>query len=77
MTSPQLDVSQIHKSFATSKVLNHVSLELQAGERMSIQGPSGTGKTTLLRIIAGLEQPDSGTITIGGKLASDGNHRLL
>jgi ABC-type sugar transport system ATPase subunit len=77
MTLPQLAVSQVTKSFAERKVLDNVSLELEVGQRMSIQGPSGTGKTTLLRIIAGLDVPDSGKITIGGKQATDDKKCLL
>lgn len=77
MSSAQLAVSQISKSFAERKVLDKVSFELEAGQRMSIQGPSGTGKTTLLRIIAGLDSPDAGTIHIGGQVATEGSKSLL
>lgn len=77
MTSPQLAVSQVTKSFADRKVLDQVNFELEAGQRMSIQGPSGTGKTTLLRIIAGLDTPDSGKVSISGKTATDGKKSLL
>ncbi|MCP4771674.1 MAG: ATP-binding cassette domain-containing protein [Planctomycetes bacterium] len=70
MTSPQLAVSQISKSFAERKVLDKVSFELEAGQRVSIQGPSGTGKTTLLRIIAGLDLPDSGKVVLNGQDAT-------
>ncbi|MCP4093716.1 MAG: ATP-binding cassette domain-containing protein [Planctomycetes bacterium] len=70
MTSPQLAVSQISKSFAERKVLDKISFELEAGQRVSIQGPSGTGKTTLLRIIAGLDLPDSGKVVLNGQDAT-------
>jgi multiple sugar transport system ATP-binding protein len=46
--------------------LDHLSIDIAAGELFTIVGPSGCGKTTALRILAGLETPTSGTITIGG-----------
>lgn len=57
-----LEAVDIQKSFAQTKVLEHINLDLKAGEFVSFLGPSGCGKTTLLRIIAGLEQPDYGKI---------------
>ncbi|QKQ70382.1 ABC transporter ATP-binding protein [Acinetobacter sp. 10FS3-1] len=57
-----LEAVDIQKSFAHTKVLEHINLDLKAGEFVSFLGPSGCGKTTLLRIIAGLEQPDYGRI---------------
>ena len=57
-----LEALDIQKSFAQTKVLEHINLDLKAGEFVSFLGPSGCGKTTLLRIIAGLEQPDYGRI---------------
>jgi len=72
MTSPQLALSALTKSFDQRVVLDHVSLAVETGQRFSIQGPSGTGKTTLLRIIAGLEAPDSGSVLLAGKIATEG-----
>ncbi len=63
----QLVLSRINKSFGPAPVLRDFSLEVAAGEFLSLLGPSGCGKTTALRIIAGLLQPDSGSITIGGR----------
>lgn len=57
-----LEAVDIQKSFAQTKVLEHINLDLKAGEFVSFLGPSGCGKTTLLRIIAGLEQPDYGRV---------------
>lgn len=59
-----IDVKNISKSFDSLKVLNNVSLSLQKGESVSIVGPSGVGKSTLLKIIAGLESQDTGEVTL-------------
>lgn len=57
-----LDVSHISKSFGTNKVLNGVSFQLNEGETIVITGQSGEGKSTLMQIIAGLLEPDSGEV---------------
>ncbi|MEG0616961.1 MAG: ATP-binding cassette domain-containing protein [Oscillospiraceae bacterium] len=56
-------LKDISKSYDDKKVLNKLSLELLDGERYAVMGKSGTGKTTLLRIICGLTQPDTGSVT--------------
>jgi multiple sugar transport system ATP-binding protein len=61
-----LVLSHISKGFKAGKVLEDVSLDVNAGEIVAIVGPSGVGKTVLLRIIAGLQEPDNGTVTIDG-----------
>lgn len=61
-----LQISNLTKSFGTLQVLNGIDLHVKKGEVVSIIGPSGTGKSTLLRCINYLEQPTSGTITIDG-----------
>jgi len=60
-------VSGISKSFGAFKALKGVSLEIRKGEFFSLLGPSGCGKTTLLRVIAGFEDPDSGIVGIDGR----------
>jgi spermidine/putrescine transport system ATP-binding protein len=60
-------VSGIFKSFGAFKALKGVSLEIKKGEFFSLLGPSGCGKTTLLRVIAGFEDPDAGTVGIDGR----------
>jgi spermidine/putrescine ABC transporter ATP-binding subunit len=60
-------ISHITRRFATETAVNNVSLEVPAGEFVSILGPSGCGKTTLLRIIAGLDFPDEGRILIDNR----------
>ncbi|MBI1900201.1 MAG: ABC-F family ATP-binding cassette domain-containing protein [Planctomycetia bacterium] len=56
-----LAVDSLVKRFGPEPVLAGATLDVRPGERISLVGPNGTGKTTLLRIIAGLEEPDSGT----------------
>jgi iron(III) transport system ATP-binding protein len=57
---------QLVKQFNGSRALNEFELEVMPGQVVSLLGPSGCGKTTALRTIAGFEQPDSGSVTIGG-----------
>ena len=60
----KLRLGQICKKFGSHAVLDAVSLQLDAVHTLAMIGPSGGGKSTLLRIIAGLEYPDSGTVEI-------------
>jgi spermidine/putrescine transport system ATP-binding protein len=60
-------VSGISKSFGAFRALKGVSLEIKKGEFFSLLGPSGCGKTTLLRVIAGFEDPDTGIVGIDGR----------
>jgi multiple sugar transport system ATP-binding protein len=62
-----LELTGLSKSFGTTKVLNDVSLSVRDGEFLTLVGASGCGKSTVLRVIAGLEQQDSGTVEIGGR----------
>jgi len=57
-------VDHISKRFGAFVALDDVSLRIETGELVALLGPSGGGKTTLLRIIAGLETPDSGTVLL-------------
>jgi ABC-2 type transport system ATP-binding protein len=57
----------IRKSFGRRHVLAGVDLEVAAGELIAVVGENGTGKTTLLRILAGDLRPDAGSVTIAGK----------
>jgi ATPase subunit of ABC transporter with duplicated ATPase domains len=57
-----LAVSNISKSFGIKQILTQVSFTLKQGERAGLVGPNGCGKTTLLRILTGIDPPDSGTV---------------
>lgn len=61
-----LEVNKICKSFNKNDILNNFSLKIKTGEIVSIIGPSGVGKSTLLRCINGLEKIDSGEILLNG-----------
>jgi putative ABC transport system ATP-binding protein len=50
-----------------SPAVEHVSMDVAAGESVAIMGPSGSGKSTLLNLIAGLDRPSSGAVTVGGQ----------
>jgi polar amino acid transport system ATP-binding protein len=63
----KLKISGLSKSFGRHSVLDQLSLELDGAHRFVIIGPSGGGKTTLLRILAGLEIPDAGEVALNGE----------
>jgi len=65
-----IQIEGLSKSFNGKRVLRDFSLEIREGERVVLLGRSGCGKTTLLRCIAGFEQPDAGTITIQGRVVN-------
>src|SRR5215469_13401687 len=66
-----LELRSVSKSFKSGKVLDEVSLAAEEGEIVSVFGPSGVGKTVLLRLIAGVEQVDDGAILLGGRDVTD------
>ncbi|HQR68726.1 MAG TPA: ATP-binding cassette domain-containing protein, partial [Thermoanaerobaculia bacterium] len=65
-----IEVRHVTKSFGAFVALSNVSLTVPGGELVALLGPSGGGKTSLLRIIAGLEAPDAGTIHFHGENAT-------
>jgi iron(III) transport system ATP-binding protein len=62
-----LALERLFKSYGATPVVRGLSLDVREGEFVSLLGPSGCGKTTTLRMLAGLEHPDSGVIRIGGE----------
>ena len=64
---PILQLKQITKNFGNIEVLKSFDIDIYPGEFITLLGPSGCGKTTTLRIIAGLEQPDSGQVILNDK----------
>lgn len=64
---PVVEVDKVYKSFGPQRVLNGVSLKVERGETMAVLGRSGTGKSVLLRLIVGLQEPDSGTVKVFGQ----------
>ncbi|PAY21440.1 ABC transporter ATP-binding protein [Rhodopirellula sp. SM50] len=65
-----VELRGVSKSFRkgdeTITPLDHIDLDIDAGEFVSLMGPSGTGKSTLLNLVSGIDRPDSGTITVAG-----------
>ena len=67
MAEAMLELKRIYKSFGETKVLRGIDLCVQAGEFITLLGSSGCGKTSLLRIIAGLDACDSGQVILDGR----------
>ena len=69
-SAPMLRLSDVEKSFSQGKSALHVlrgaSLTINAGEMVALVGPSGSGKSTLLNIAGLLENPDRGSVQVGG-----------
>src|SRR3954464_1504957 len=70
-SSVAASVRSLSKRFKKTSVLEDVSFDVSEGESLVLLGASGSGKTTILRIIAGLEQPDSGYVTLHGQDVTD------
>ncbi len=62
-----LSLRQVGKRFGAIEAVHDLSIEVASGEFIVLLGPSGAGKTTTLRLVAGLEQPDAGSVHIGGR----------
>ena len=62
-----LVIEDLHKSFGDQKVLNGIDLVVHRGETLAVLGRSGTGKSVLLKLIVGLQKPDSGSIRVLGQ----------
>lgn len=64
---PPVEVRDLRKSFGDQKVLNGISLSVPRGQIIAVLGRSGTGKSVLLKLLVGLQPPDSGSIQIAGR----------
>ncbi len=71
-SSPALEIRGVTKSFGHHLVLAGVDLVVPSRSVTAVLGPSGGGKTTLLRIVAGFDHPDSGTVSIDGEIVAHG-----
>jgi multiple sugar transport system ATP-binding protein len=67
----RIQIENVTKAFSGQVAVDDVSLTIDDGEFVVLLGPSGCGKTTLLRMVAGFEQPDAGSISIGGRDVTD------
>jgi putative spermidine/putrescine transport system ATP-binding protein len=67
----EVRLENLQRRYATTTALNGLTLTMAPGELVALLGPSGCGKTTALRLLAGLEQADSGRVIIGGKDVTD------
>ena len=65
--APDIRLSALSKSYGGTVAVHPTDLEIARGEFFTLLGPSGSGKTTTLRMIAGFEDPDSGTVELGGQ----------
>ncbi|APG87586.1 arginine transport ATP-binding protein ArtM (plasmid) [Sinorhizobium americanum CCGM7] len=77
-SAPLVKIQSLHKSYGPHiQVLKGLDIEMKPGERVVVIGPSGGGKSTLLRVMMGLEKIDSGAISFGGKpyISSEGAHK--
>ncbi len=75
-----LEADNLSKSFGSQELFSNISFEIKKGEHVAIIGDNGTGKTTLLKMINGLESIDSGKITLGTKVEIgyyDQEHHVL
>jgi len=62
-----IQVRDLHKSFGSQTVLDGIGLEVRQGETLAVMGRSGTGKSVLLKLLIGLEAPDSGSVCVRGQ----------
>ena len=67
MKSLPITIDSVRKTYGSYVALDNVSLDVRAGEFLTLLGPSGSGKTTLLMAVAGFVRPDSGKILLGGR----------
>ena len=64
-----ITIDRLTLSYGNQQVLKDCSLQVEAGSRVALMGPSGCGKTSLINVIAGLLSPDSGKVSVNGKVS--------
>ena len=67
----KITIQNVSRSYESTRALADISFSVAEGEFCCVVGPSGCGKTTLLRAIAGLDDPDDGSILVGGDPVTD------
>ena len=77
MTESVLEMKDVTKAYGDTQVLDGVSFRVLAGETKIIIGTSGSGKSTILKLLMGLEKPDSGRILLEGTDVTDLNEQKL
>lgn len=70
-THPAIDLVAVTKVYQGREILHNLTLTVDPGEVVGLIGPNGCGKTTVLRIVAGLAQPTAGQVTVAGRVLSD------
>ena len=73
----EVKLENVRKAYGKKTVYANLNLTIDDGECFTLLGPSGCGKTVLLRMAAGFEQPDAGTITVGGVTLSSPSERIF
>lgn len=71
-----ISIRHLEKSYNNRKILNDINLDIEKGDIFGILGQSGAGKTTIIRCINGLEEPDNGEILFTDKLLCDNHHKV-
>lgn len=76
MTNAHIDISEITKSYGSTRIIGPTSLSVAEGEFVSLLGPSGSGKSTILNMIGGLASPSTGTVrALGAEVTEPGPER--
>ncbi len=76
-TVPIIELRNLAKQYASVHALRDINLQIKKGETMTIMGPNGSGKTTMLRIMAGLDTPTTGEICFNGTKIGDNNRKQV
>ena len=67
---PFINIRNIHFSYGEEKILDNIDMDIERGDFVCLLGQSGCGKSTFLRLLAGLAAPSSGSIVINGKVVT-------